>query len=133
MEAQENNKLISEFMGIHARRTLFGVELFHPNGNPVMKWNACWTKKQAWKEFLDNNGKLYNSSWDWLMTVVEKIETINLDNNINFPNVTIGGGLYCIIQDCNGELFQFLGEENSKISSAYKAIIEFIKWNNENN
>ena len=65
----------------------------------------------------------YHSSWDWLMPVVEKIETIGEDGGGYFlssrGNHASYGMFFCII----------VGE--SKIDAAYKATVEFIKWYNE--
>lgn len=67
----------------------------------------------------------YHSSWNELMPVVEKIEK---DTSYRVEIAFSG----CIIDkenepNCIGEL------ENTKIKSTYKAVVEFIKWYNENN
>jgi len=69
----------------------------------------------------------YNSDWNWLMSVVEKIESLEFDfaiytgscvsiiNTKDFP--------YDEIINLNG---------TSKIESVYNACIDFIKYYNEN-
>ena len=52
----------------------------------------------------------YHSSWDWLMPIVEKIEQVNE----GVPKELI-----------NLSLFSYREE-------VYKAVVEFIKWYNEN-
>jgi hypothetical protein len=66
-------------------------------------------------------GFKYNSSWDWLMPVVEKIESIK---NSDDYEVDIFGK--CC--DIGG---QFEGVCKTKIEGTYKAVVEFIKWHNK--
>jgi len=75
------------------------------------------------------NGKAYHiedlnfhSSWEWLMQVVEKIESI--------------GGTQIFINGISCEII-FKGiviskHSNTKIESVYNACVEFILWFNEN-
>lgn len=84
---------------------------------------------------IDINGRnwtmpKFKFSWDWLMKVVDRIESLNLDDGTNYPNVTIGATCYCVIQDSNGELFEFTGEQSSKILSVYHSVVDFINWYN---
>jgi len=65
------------------------------------------------------------------MPVVENIEAIVFKDDTS-PNVTIGATLYCVIQDNEGKHFEFIGEASTKILSVYNAVVEFIKWYNEN-
>ena len=62
-----------------------------------------------------NNDKYYkfNSSWDWLMPVVKKIK------DSNYTSVKM-------ISPINNSVI------NPHIEDAYKAVIQFIKWHNEN-
>ncbi len=56
----------------------------------------------------------YDTSWDWLMPVVEKIE-----------------GLGYFYSDSDGERIQVTNiQGKSKIEATYKAVVEFIKWYN---
>jgi hypothetical protein len=57
----------------------------------------------------------YESSWDMLMPVVEKIDSLH--NNHPFE----------VAEFCNG--YQI----SAKINIIYQAVIEFIKWHNQNN
>ena len=110
MKNLENNKLIAEFMGLTIITD--GISLFDTNYKPL---------------------KDYHADWNWLMEVVEKIEyVLPLFPNDNSFNVTIGSTKYCVIQDSNGELVEFIGQEKTRILSVYKAVVEFIKWYNQN-
>lgn len=67
----------------------------------------------------------YHSSWDWLMPIVEKIESMGYDFTM-IKN-------YCRITTNTGGTFENeLGSANqeTKIAAAYKLVIEFIKWYN---
>ena len=104
----ENNKLIAKFMGFTVN---FGFNkngvLFH--GEHI------------------NLGKLkHHDEWDWLMEVVEKIESLGNDILItsNYIQITYDKGEKFITIELEG---------NIKIFAVYNACIEFIKWYNEQN
>lgn len=62
--------------------------------------------------------------WDWLMEVVEKIET---DSGVSI----VGGPVKkptCVIH--LSTLKAISGQGNTKIEAVYKAVVEFIKWYN---
>jgi hypothetical protein len=68
----------------------------------------------------------YHVSWDWLMPVVEKIESKNL------TLITIYGDATKIwVDDSEGnEMFATTmhGNKDNKIGHVYRAVAEFIKW-----
>ena len=111
----ENNKLIAEFMGFTVN---FGFNkdgvLFH--GEHI------------------NLGKLkYHDRWDWLMEVVEKIESLpTMKDNGNFffeihqDSVTVFNSTRMDI------IIEVIGQE-SRINNTYQAVIEFIQWYNKQN
>lgn len=110
METTQNNKLIAEFMGW----TLDDKDL-----NSYRKLN-----NNVFKYSLLSNFK-YHTDWNWLMEVVEKIEDLGHDFDINkrenHKNVFIRGSQYAKITS-----------NKTKIEAVHEAIIEFIKWYNEN-
>lgn len=84
----------------------------------------------------DKNGFMkYNKSWDWLMPVVEKIESlpehplykkyrfsVSIKNNsceISFARLS------------KGEPGHNHYEGKTKIDAVYKSVIDFIKWYNQ--
>ena len=110
MNYTENNKLIAEFMGF--------VEV-----------DSGWYNYMPQLQAQDLK---YHVSWDWLMPVVDKIERIVFDEENSF-NVTIGSGIYCVVQDLHGECYEMIyDDEETKIEAVYKAVVDFIKWHNEN-
>lgn len=77
----------------------------------------------------------YHNSWDWLMPVVEKIATIH---RIDFSiKAYIGSGgiqVFDALADTQkSETISFIQEEEvgSLLSVTYKAVVEFIKWFNQ--
>jgi len=118
-EILEGNKLIAEFMTKeHA--------------------NLCWKLIPKNTMHLPNYFK-YHSSWDWLMPVVNKIESIVDLYHGHF-------GVYINSNNCTIQSIKFRSDEmtdppyyfsdhysESKIESTYNAILNFIKWYNKQN
>jgi hypothetical protein len=78
--------------------------------------------------------KFYHSSWDWLMPVVEKIETLDRLGGV----VQIVQGQCKITSRMAGDSSVYANKSNyismgakGKLLSTYEAVIEFIKWYNE--
>ena len=91
----ENNKLIAEFMGLGKVEPYYMEDLNNGDTNLVF-----------------STGLKYNTSWDWLMPVVEII--LNL-------------------QDAYAQERQKVFNSISPdINTTYTAVISFIKWYNEN-
>ena len=116
---EENNKLIAEFMGYIYEDDRFFME--DSNGELVAK---------SQYENLHHELK-YDSSWDWLMPVVDKIESLNDTKGdpyrftITMYDASIKGTDIEILGDSYYE-----GSEQ-KIVSTYQAVVEFIKdYNN---
>jgi hypothetical protein len=108
METENNNRLIAEFMGIE--------EAYNPNGNDwVLKTTT--PDKNGDTDILESfkgNELQYHTDWNWLMPVVSKILT-----NENF----IG---YRLRENIIDSL------PYGMIDDTYDAVVEFIKWHNEN-
>ena len=69
----------------------------------------------------------YNSDWNLLMEVVEKIENYNEFTNVLFAPQG------CSIDCYNENRFSFSNDCDTKIEAVYNACVEFIKWYNKNN
>lgn len=78
----------------------------------------------------------YHRSWEWLMMVVEKIESTGLGYEVEMSKNLYGidGECYgCIIRDQgNSTCLEYEGYK-SKITSVYEAVVGFIEWYNHNN
>ena len=112
----ENNKLIAEFMGLQitADQKAYFIELGDSkyfNTNKGITQNAMLINRLR-----------YNSSWDWLMTIVENIESLNHWVEI------YGVGCYVKPKTTEGYLKAF--NASTKIECVYNACIDFIKWFN---
>jgi len=115
MNTTENNKLIAEFMGYET----VGDGYIIPYDDTDNDY------------YLPEHLK-FHSSWEWLMPVVEKIENTSVDNKDNsdsFFNVVIEA-FEC---DINGGGNTIHANGHTKKEATYKAVVEFIKWYNENN
>ena len=122
----ENNKLIAEFMGVE--------EAYNPNGND---WVLKTTTPDAHGdtdilESCKDNELQYHCSWDWLMPVVEKIES---DERHDVNILQYG----TIITDNQSEWFEDIGYHpkelvnnianvsfDKKIEHTYDAVVKFI-------
>ncbi len=96
-----------------------------------------WYASQGGKPALEADISFYESSWDMLMPVVEKIESLQMDVDIR----TVWSWRqnehrkYCtasiFTQPDQLVVYQEAKEGVSKIESVYKAVVEFIKWHSE--
>ena len=84
-----------------------------------------------WTSWLTADQMKFHSSWDWLMPVVEKIETLIFGEDEYF-NFQILGGCSVYIISSHGRELVSIDNEQSKLECAYKAAIEFLKWYNKN-
>lgn len=118
MKTEETNKLIAEFMGIDvAFDGTFSI-------NPMTRY-GCWEKMK------------YATDWNWLMEVVEKIESLGVNIWVvkNKVKITIIGEL---AQKLNNSLYdtEFEGYDfeyytkETKIEAVYNACVTFIEWYN---
>jgi hypothetical protein len=82
---------------------------------------------------------LFNKSWDWLMPVVEKIEDIRFDNEdkdsfVSYHRYDVDNrGIGCAITDVQEGKVVGCGDCATKRESTYQAVVEFIKFYNEQN
>jgi len=136
-EILEGNKLIAEFMGykpcfshiIDKYNYTQTVDGFLITG----KCNAGNHQEDEYENFAIKH-LIFHYSWDWLMPVVEKIESISelsLNRKCNF-HVTIEKHQCVIMWGISFTISDIYDYNNSKISTVYKSVIEFIKWYNEN-
>ena len=107
-----DNKLIAEFMGV---RTIGIDEL-----RSILKQNREDGFIHDPQAYLVEELQ-YHTSWDWLMPVVDKIESMR-DSD--------GNAYRFSIEMCNAEIentnIQLLGEKY-KIDAVYKVAVKFIK------
>ena len=104
---ENSNRLIAEFMGWNIQ-------------NPT----TIPTNLHLSNLELDNGEVMelkFNTSWDWLMPVIEKIESLGYVFTIQGGKAEYG--------EMISETRCFIAED--KMSSTYKAVVEFIKEYNQ--
>lgn len=81
------------------------------------------------RDYLEDCVK-YHESWDWLMPVIEKIETLGYTFEKNYQ--PIDKDWQSLIVKGNDILYQEFNDDSLK--SSYYVLVEFIKqYNNERN
>ena len=105
---ETNNKLIVEFLGYIDNGCSEEGFLIDPKTN----YDVCIDSLQ------------FHTDWNWLMEVVEKIESIGFtfETKKNWARITRKGENIILRWE----------EDKTKIEAVYNACIEFIKWYNEN-
>lgn len=84
-------------------------------------------------DYVRNNLK-YNESFEWIMLVVEHIEKLDLIDEFNICYDSVAKGHIVSITPAFRETFNTITTEvyEKKIDAIYDAIIQFIKWYNQN-
>jgi hypothetical protein len=102
MNTQENNKLIAEFMGFTSEKNIGWYD-----NNMMMPQNVYDTQNGNCFDEL-----LFDQSWDWLMPIVSKCRKESNAEDSHWESV------YYSLEGCD-------------IDVTYQAVVEFIKWYNE--
>lgn len=136
MNTTENNKLIAEFRGgKYVDECLMEFEDFYAV-KEIVEGDFIYTNC-----FDSDNELQFHSSWDWLMPVVEKIESLEGLDVLGFCSfakepysVDIKAFSTCInvygtASHKPSISFKRVG---TKLENTYLAVVEFIKWYNEN-
>ena len=117
MNTLENNKLIAEFMEVPT--------MSNDNGTVYCPIDEYTGETLFLVNTIDFK---YNTSWDWLMPVVEKIEGIGAS--------VIIGRFFCEIKYIDAlnqeKQFEVRIASGIKINAVTSAVVNFIKWYNEN-
>lgn len=112
----ENNKLLAEFMGWE-----FGRYEHLPN----KCYKGVFNSAEEMGQHLDQ--MRYDSDWNWLMEVVEKINNLHIKGS---PEIRIGKFFTEVFFDGKFSVFHITKTVN-KIQTVYFSCLEFIKWHNE--
>lgn len=105
----KDNKLIAEFMGYHyVAETTSTHDYFMVKGRYIRPY-----------------GIIFDTDWNWLMKVVEKIENFGFEFFIVESRCKIAHNTDHSIETIVD--FEIIG---TKIQATYKAVVEFIKWYN---
>lgn len=118
MKTEKSNELIAKFMGYSKHPDYDGFEI---GGDP---YHASQLR--------------YHNDWNWLIPVVEKIESIK-DKHHGYFGVYINSNS-CTIQGTNLRLDEpmsnppiYYGQRvsDTKLNATYEAVFDFIKWYNK--
>jgi len=96
MNKQEKNKLIAKFMGV----------VFHDDENQYYNADGLYI----------GNTLQYDTSWDWLMPVVEEYR---LESRCEYDEDDNWNEIHWSLEECN-------------LDKTYKAVVEFIKNQKKN-
>ena len=127
----ENNRLIAEFMGAKPVDVLNGWQKYdkEKEGQAYeIEAHSEYISLQETKDCFFGDTMQYDTSWDWLMPVVEKIEGMNYSVEIYSMGL---GNNRTTFYSCGAIVNTHSRLEESKIKSVYKAVVEFIKWYNK--
>lgn len=114
MDITEGNKLIAEFMGNKPDGTIY-----------VNQYHNFPTEGSVVAEEL-----LYHESWDWLMPVVEKIESEGFKTRICFDDFGQWMQIHFGLKIVDTKETKVVNIGGSKLENTYNSVIEFIKlWN----
>ncbi len=69
----------------------------------------------------------YDTSWDWLMPVVEKIESLGVGFAVERNKVSLHGFIPEIIEIYSWES----STVHDKMTYTFEGVVEFIKWYNK--
>ena len=118
----ENNKLLAEFLG----------EIKQPFEFPQFGYI---NSMGDWKDTFFDNQLKFHSNWNWLMSVVEKIHSMQSYGVFINPNGTYiqdeEDKVICMTfknEEVNGEIIS-----SSNIEATFNCCAEFVKWYNEQN
>lgn len=94
--------------------------------------NKNWIVYEKDKERIYEMEFKYNTSWDWLMPVIEKIET--LETNEGYIDFDIYSNAVIVETPETKIALYNLSEETftTKLESTYKAVIDAINWIKQN-
>jgi len=114
----EDNKLIAEFMGFTYEKNIgwYDNEMLMSQNVYDQQGGNCFDEL------------LFHESWDWLMPVIEKIETLGYTFEKNYQ--PIDKDWQSLIVKGNDILYQEFNDDSLK--SSYYVLVEFIKQYNEN-
>lgn len=117
MTTEEDNKLIADFMGLrHVDDDKYMKNLREMRVNGIFFEQGYMTSELR-----------YYSDWNWLMTVVDKIESLNFSVEMNRQEE---GDYQCLIVKKEIIVQTF---SSNKMESVYQAVVKFIKWYEQNN
>jgi len=132
-EQLKGNKKLSIFIDCPLQRK-------SESGNIDVFQIGVWKDEYIWDKLinrsdLDNtyavirNTIPFHSDWNWLMKVVDKIETIKYNEKYVVVNIALTG---CYIYCKGNKSLSINLFSDSKIDAVWNACAEFVDWYNKN-
>jgi len=112
-----------------------GAKIFKEEYGGSGACNRTWTidTSHDGRQVLWGYEMKYNKSWDWLMPVVEKIESLDPNENVTHTYTVeiTGNGTTISPSVWSGNRWMIrVNSRDNRLSNTYKAVVEFIKWYN---
>lgn len=123
-EIIEGNKLIELF---YSGRTLSTDGTFFGRKQGMPK------QYENWYDIVSVGDLKYHSSWDWLMPVVEKIETLGYHTKISCDEFGSWTQIHYRLSLANTTETKAVNQHGTKIENTWKSVIQFITWHNTQN
>lgn len=127
---REGNRLIAEFM----QYALVSNRWFFQGEDKMEEYPPLYKQLEANEE----NQLYFNSQWNWIMIVIDKIESINDKCFFSEIRKLKFGANYKYQHVCRIKSFRHAelpiaeGMAMTKIDSVWQAIVQFIQWYNTN-
>jgi hypothetical protein len=115
VDLREGNKKLAEFMGWN----------FVGSDSEFVEGWGSWYGDGF--EFICDDDELSFGSWDDIMEVVDKIESMGYDSNIEFTNYNQHS---CSFLDSDADGCSAISD--SKLNAVYECCLSFAKWYLEN-
>jgi hypothetical protein len=116
MTTTDKNKLLAEFMGVFDNIKQIDNN-YYWSDSPFY-----FTSESIKEKVIENicNYVKYDTDWNWLMDVVQKIESLDIyyDKYIDYNSSMFTSGKI---------------ELSTNIDNVYKACVSFVQWYNEQN
>jgi hypothetical protein len=119
-----DNELIAEFMGATLERATSGGRRLWSIDNLHELCKQIDIPESRVRVFYADDLE-FSRSWDWLMPVVEKIESTDPYTAIHIDKSSV----YLHLK--NRDMEDFTIDPGNKINAVYKAVVSFIKRHNQ--
>jgi hypothetical protein len=120
-----DNELIAEFMGIRHRKQ-YGI-----------MGDTEWTEVEVTyrTSIAEWQSAKWDKSWDWLMPVVERIQSIGYHTSMYHDcdklTYTYRNEMRIVNSDESKIRYRELSNGETMIQCVYTAVVEFVKWHNQ--
>ena len=127
-EIIEGNGLIAEFMGYVKTSSDRDFTFYeHPDGKGIIIQSDYDYTKFISHELMEIGGFIFHRSWDWLMQVVEKIDTMQ---DYRFTVRMLYSVTDIIDNQEYNIISEFVGNGAGRLFNTWNAVVEFINYYN---